>query len=86
MSFSVASSTLEYLPQPTAARMAAPNAGPSSELILSTLTLSTLATIWHHKGLFAPPPLILVLSILTPKDLAISYESRRANATPSKTA
>ncbi len=36
ISFSVASSTLAYLPQPTAANMAAPKAGPSLELILST--------------------------------------------------
>ncbi len=42
--------------------------------------------ILHHRGLFAPPPLIRILSTLTPSFLTISKESLNAKATPSNTA
>ena len=84
--FSAASSTDEKTPQATAASMAPPSAGPSSDSIRSTLMFSTFAIMRLHSGLFAPPPQIFVLSIWMPRDFATSKESRIAKATPSRTA
>ena len=44
------------------------------------------AMIFFQRGLFAPPPQILVRSIGIPSVFATSKESRSANATPSNTA
>ena len=56
-----ASSILLNSLQSTAASIALPSAGPSSLSIISTIKLSTFAIIFFPRGLFAPPPQILVL-------------------------
>lgn len=66
--------------------MAPPMDGPSSLSSTSTFRFSTLAIIFFQRGLFAPPPQILVRVRLIPRDLATSSESRSAKATPSSTA
>ena len=47
----------------TAANMAPPSAGPSSLSIMSTFRFITLAMIFLHSGLLAPPPQIFVRSM-----------------------
>ena len=79
-------STSRYAPHPTAASMAPPMDGPSSTSRTSTLRFITFAMIFFQSGLFAPPPQILVRSILMPSFLATSRESRSPKATPSRTA
>ena len=86
ISLSVASSTLAYLPQPTVARMAAPKAGPSLELILSTFYIKYI-------GNYLTPQRALGSAAVYSGSLYINTERlgnlegvTKGKATPSRTA
>ena len=60
---SAISSTEPYSPQATAASIAPPRPGPSSDVMVSISIFRMLANIFFQSLLFAPPPHILLRSI-----------------------